>query len=153
MQAVKSLRDLTLQVNSFTRQAKLLISVKGNIDARVLMEEANRLLKGLTANVASVQNIKSVSNHLSRSLSSHPAPAGQLSPAAKWKPQLMAGAKQFQQAARDTENAIKALNKEANIKFNVPSRTATMPDGAIDLLMNLLEIVKLVIAKYKDHKK
>lgn len=141
MQAVKRLHLLTGQVSVFTRHAKLLAASSKSFDAVLLYQQADLLLKNLTASRADFQSIKAVNASLTHALSSRPPAAGGLSPAAKWRPELNAASKQFLKEVQDAEAAVKALYKQASISMNVPTRTATSPDGLFDVLLNIIQFV------------
>lgn len=139
-QALQRFRQLTGQVKVFTAHADTLRKAKG-FEARLLLGEADTLLKGLMASRSDFEKTRALATSLSRSLSSRPPPGGGMSAAQKWRPEFNAGAKQFAEALHGAEKAIQLLYKDAHAEINLPTRTSTDADGWFDAVLVLCQIL------------
>lgn len=153
-QSVQRFRQLSGQVKNFTAHADLLRKSKSfALDPRLLLNEADKLLKSLIGSRSDFDKIKAVTTSLSRSLSSRPPAAGGMSPAQKWRPEFQAGAKQFLDAVRDAEKAIQLLYKDAHAEINLPTRVSTSPDGWFDALLVISQALAGLVEYCKHPKK
>jgi hypothetical protein len=151
-QAVQRLHELRKAVDSFTQHAATLAGAK-SLDPAAVMEEANKFLATLIKYRTEVQGLKGLSETLARSLSSRPPAGGGMSPAATWGPELRAGCKQFSEAVVHAEQAIGKLYKAAGEQINLPTRTATAPDGLFDMFLLFVDLVTKMIEHFKHKKK
>jgi hypothetical protein len=153
-QAVQRFHQLSGQVQHFTAQAKLLRGAKSfAFDPRLLLSEADKLLKSLMASRSDFDKYKALTTSLSRSLSSRPPATGGMSPAQKWRPEFKAGAKQFTDAVRDAEKALELLYKEAHAEINLPTRTSSPEMAWHDALLALCQLLVSVVEYCKRQKK
>jgi len=143
-QAVKRLHQLRAEIDGFTAHATLLANSK-TFDARVVMAEADKLLKSLIRSRSDFQTIKALTVSLSRSLSKIPPASGGPPAAAKWGSEFRAGSKQFMEGVEKAEKAILKLYAQAHAKMNLPTRTATSPDGWFDAFLVLIDVLNQVI--------
>jgi hypothetical protein len=152
--AVKQLQQLRGQVNGLTAHARTLTG-KGSesFDARDLLDISTSLLKGLIKAHTDFEIVVGETKTLSRALSSKPPQGGGMSPAAKWVPEFRAGAKQLMDAIGEAEKAIKKLAEMSKTRLNAPTRTATgAPDGVLDAVFNLIELLNKLI-EFLRHRK
>jgi hypothetical protein len=130
------LRD---QVSMFAVHARMLRQSSASFDALVLLQEADALLRGLTASRLDFQNIEARVPSLSRTLSSRPPATGGMPPAAQWGNEFRAGSKQFIAALRDAEAELGKLYGVANDGMNSPTRVATGPENLFDVLLTFMD--------------
>lgn len=138
-QIVRQLHQLRNEVDIFATHARMLRLSSKSIDALVLLQEADNLLRGLKANRIDFQNATSHVASLSRSLSSRPPAAGGPPPAAQWGSEFRALSKQFVTAMHNAEKELSQLYGAADAQLNSPTRTATAPDNLIDVLLTFID--------------
>lgn len=114
---------LRTEIQIFAMHAKTLNSLSKELDSRVLIDEANRLLQSLGAARLEFQGAESKVDSLSRSLPSRDPHGRGMSPAAQWVPELRAASKQFAEAVRNAEGALRQLYGTAMDGLNSPTRT------------------------------
>jgi hypothetical protein len=150
---VQKFRQLRGDLDSFASHATLIASSQ-SFGARLMLEEADKLLKSLIQNRAEFQKTKALSISLSRSLSSHPSAGGGMPPAAKWGNEFRAGSKQFVEGVAKAEKAIQKPYCEAHIRINLPTRTSTgAPEGWFDTFLRLIDALTQVVEYCKRAKK
>lgn len=134
-QVVQRLHRLRNEVELFARHARTLRFSSSSIDARLLLREADRLLRSLKASRTEFAYADAQVPSLSRRLSPFPPAAGGPPPAAKWGNEFRAGSKQLIAAIRNAEKEIGQLYGVATAQINSPTRTATAPDNLVDVMM------------------
>jgi hypothetical protein len=149
-QIVQKMRSLKNDVLGFSEHAKFLNRASQNIDSRVLMEEADNLLKKLMAARVDFQEADANVNSVRRSLSSTIPRGGGIAPAALWGNELRAASKQFVEAVHTAENKLRELYQTSEAGMNSPTRTSTGdPSGAFDVLMTFVEMLTRIIEHYR----
>lgn len=151
-QAVQRLHKLHAEIDIFAAHATLLASSK-SFDARLVLEESNKLLASLMRSQSEFEKIKALTVTLSRSLSSRPPAGGGMAPAAKWGAEFRAGCNQFMEGVGKAEKAVQKLYILAQARINMPTRTATAPDGWFDAFMVLIDVLTQVVEFCKSPKK
>jgi hypothetical protein len=151
-QAVQRLRQLRGEIETFAAHATLLASSK-SFDPRLVLAEADKLLRSLMKSQSEFQKIKALTVTLSRSLPSRPPAGGGMAPAAKWGNEFRAGSKQFIEGVGRAEKAIQKLYIKAQAQINLPTRTATSPDGWFDAFLVLIDVLTQVVEYCKRPKK
>lgn len=139
---------LRADIESFAAHAKSLNASSKNFDSRTLLEEANRLLEGLTNARADFLGANSQIETLARSLPSRSRGTG-MSPAAQWVPELRAASKRFEQAARAAESSLSALYGTAKSGMDSPTRTATPAGNMFEVFLNFVDLLTRWI-EYKE---
>jgi hypothetical protein len=139
-QMVQRMHQLTTQVDSFTRQAKMLQGLSNAIDARVMLQEGNLLLNSLMASRREFETIDSQVNPTVRSLSSRPS-NGRPAPAAQWNNELRAGTKRFLMSVQTAEQSLKPLYSGAMAQMNAPGRTSTEAETITDAVLVMIDVV------------
>ena len=138
-QIVQRMHRLRNEVNLFATHARTLRQSSSSIDGLVLLQEADNLLRGLKASRVDFENANAQVGSLSRTLSSRPPASGGPPPAAQWGGEFRAGSKQFIAAVHNAEKEVSQLYGAANAQLNSPTRTATAPDGLMDVLMTFID--------------
>jgi hypothetical protein len=138
-QIVRRMRQLRNDVDIFARHASTLRQSSNSIDGRVLLQEADSLLRGLQACRVDFQYATANVGSLSRKLSSRPPTTGGPPPAAQWGSEFRAGSKQFVAAVANAEKQLSQLYGSANAQMSSPTRTATSPDNLIEVLMTFID--------------
>jgi hypothetical protein len=139
---------------SFSEHAKLLNRTAQNIDSRVLMQEADNLLKKLMAMRLDFQEADAKVNSIKRSLSSTVPQSGGIPPAALWGNELRAASKQFIDAVHSAENSLQHLYRTSEAGMNSPTRTSTGdPSGAFDIVMTFIEMLSRIVEHYSNKPK
>ena len=151
-QAVRRLHQLRSEIDVFASHATLLASSK-SFDARLVLAEADKLLRSLMRSQSEFQKIKALTVTLARSLPSRPPAGGGMAPAAKWGNEFRACSKQFIEGVGRAEKAIQKLYAVAQARINLPTRTATSPDGWFDAFLVLIDVLTQVIEYCKRSKK
>lgn len=151
-QAVKRLQQLRAEIDNFTSHATLLASSK-SFDPRLVMAEADKLLRSMMRSQGEFLKIKGLTVTLYRSLPSRPPATGGMAPAAKWGNEFRAGSKQFLEAVARAEKAVLKLYAVAQARINLPTRTATSPDGWFDAFLVLVDVLTQIIEYCKRDKK
>jgi hypothetical protein len=147
-QIVQRMRSLKSDVVSFGEHAKLLTS--GNVDARLVMQEADNLVKKLMAARIDFQEADANINSVKRSLSSTVPKRGGIAPAALWGNEMRAASRQFIEAIHSTERSLGQLYDGSNAAMNLPTRTSTGdPSNAFDVLMNFVEMLSRVLEHHR----
>jgi hypothetical protein len=139
MQIVRRMHRLRGQVELFTAHARMLRQSSASFDALVLLQEADNLLRGLTASRVDFLDIEARVPSLSRSLSSRPPATGGMAPAAQWGGEFRAGSKQFIAAVHNAEKELGRLYGIANAGLNSPTRVATGPENLFDVLLTFMD--------------
>ena len=144
------MKRLRGQVELFTAHARTLRLAARNFDAAALLQEANNLLQALMDARGDFQNLDALVGSLSRRLPSRPPAGGGMTPAAKWGPELRAGAKQFAIAAHNAESEIRQLYAAAENEINSPTRTATgAPDNLVEVIATLADVITRLIDYFR----
>jgi hypothetical protein len=139
-QIVQRMHGLRQQVDLFAIHARTL-RTSPSLDPRALLQEADNLLRNLGANRDDFVKLQGQAGTLSNSLSSRPPATGGMSPAAQWGPEFRAGIKQFKDSVLKAETEIRQLYGSANQQLNSPTRTPTMPDNIVDILVNFADML------------
>jgi hypothetical protein len=108
-QIVRRMHRLRDEVELFAGHARTLRLSSSSIDGRVLAQEADNLLRGLTASRIDFENASAQVGSLSRRLSPRASAAGGPPPVAKWGNEFRAGSKQFIAAVQNAEKQIGQL--------------------------------------------
>lgn len=148
-QVVGRLHRLRSQVESFTRHARTLRFTSSSLDARLLLEEADNLLRNLKACRLELAQADGQARSLSRRLSHVPPTAGGPPPAAQWGNEFRAGSKQLMAAIRDAEKELSQLYGAAMSQINSPTRTATVPGDLMDVMMAFAEL----LTRWLEHRR
>jgi hypothetical protein len=139
---VKNMQRLRHEVEVFATHAKTLREASHSIDGRPLLQEADNLLRGLTASRLDFLDATAHVGSLSRSLSSRPPATGGPPPAARWGSEFRAGTKQFIAAVQKAEKELNLLYGVANSQLNSPIRTATgTPENLTDIVMAFIDLL------------
>lgn len=134
------MNQLRAQIENFAAHAKTLNASSRSFDSRTLLDEANRLLQGLTNARADFLSANSQIETLARSLPSRSIGAG-ISPAAQWVPELRAASKRFEQAARAAESSLSQMYGTANAGMNSPTRTATPAGNLFEVFLTFVDLL------------
>lgn len=148
-QTLEKMNRLRDDVRTFATHAGVLNVASNDLDSRLLLQEADRLLQKLGAARNDFRSAESNIDSLSRSLPSAVPSRGGMSPAAQWVPQLRAGSKQFAEAVGDAEKKLHRLYDTATTGMNRPNRTASAPDNIFDILVNFSE----ALTRWIEHRK
>lgn len=136
-QIVQKIRSLTNDVMSLSEHAKLLDRTSQNFDSRLLIQEANNLLKKLMAARLDFQEADANVHSVKRSLSSTVPRAGGIPPAALWGNEMRAASNQFLKAVHSAENTLRQLYDTSAAGMNSPTRTATGDPSGPSILLSL----------------
>jgi len=150
-QIVQRLHRLRDQVEVFATHARMLRQSAASFDALVLLQEADSLLRGLTASRADFQEIEARIQSLSRALSSRPPTTGGMPPAAQWGNEFRACSKQFITAVRHAEQEVGELYRVADAGLNSPTRMATSPENLLDIVLNFMDLLSRWIESRRRH--
>jgi hypothetical protein len=136
-QIVRHMHGLRVQVDSFAIHARTLRRVASSIDAAALMQEGDKLLRGLMESRTEFRELEAGIPSLSR----RPPAGGGMAPAAKWGPEIRAAIKQFTVAVQNAEKELIALHNTANDQLNSPTRISTSPDNLLELIMSFIDLL------------
>jgi hypothetical protein len=157
---VRRMQMLQGRVRSFGHHARTLSRMQG-FDGRVLLGEANQLLRELTNVVQQFQGAAADARSLKPRLSPIPPSSsgpGKYSymgppPAAKWGNEFRAAEAQFVLALKQTEKEIRALQIVASEDLNSPTRISTPAESMGDVVMMFIELLNAIIRRYQGPKK
>lgn len=138
--ALAKMNRLRAEIENFAVHAKTLNSGSRNFDSRTLLDEANRLLQGLTNARADFLSANSQIETLARSLPSRSMGVG-ISPAAQWVPELRAASKRFELAVRAAESSLGQMYGTATAGMNSPTRTATPAGNLFEAFLNFVDLL------------
>jgi len=139
---LQTMNRLRGQIQAFAAHAKVLNSSAGNFDSAALLNSATELLEQLGKARLEFIGAENKIDTLARTLPSRP-PKGvvAMSPRQQWVPELRAAKKQFADTVHEAEQAIGRLRGTAFEGLNSPTRTATAPDGLLDILLNFTDLL------------
>lgn len=139
---LQTMNRLRGQIQAFASHAKVLNSSSKSFDSAVLLQSATELLEQLGKARLEFIGAENKIDTLARTLPSRP-PKGTvgMSPAQQWVPELRAAKKQFAATVREAEQAIGQLRGTAFEGLNDPARTATAPDGLLDIILNFADLL------------
>jgi hypothetical protein len=150
-QIIQRMHRVRNEVELFATHARTLRLSASSIDGRVLMQEADNLLRGLKASRDEFANADAHVASVSRSLSPLPTGGGGPPPAAQWGSEFRAASKQFIAAVASAEKELGQLYGAANAQMNSPARTATSPDNLVDVLMTFVDALSRWIEYSRRH--
>jgi hypothetical protein len=153
-QTVQKMNRLRDEIKAFAAHARMLNSSSKSFDSESLLKVATELLGKLGTDRLEFLGLSNKIETLARTLPSRSRNGVGLSPAAQWVPELRAASKQFAAAVHEAESAIGQLRGTAFEGLNSPTRTATAPDGLLDILLNFTDLLtRWIEYRRRDKKK
>jgi hypothetical protein len=153
------MRMLEHQVLGLAHHAKTLRQMP-NFDGRLLLEEANSLLRNLMASRLDFEQLEGRARSLKRQLPNRPPRSPRPfqyefhgpPPAAQWGSEFQAASRRFIQAIVKAENQIRQLMDVAFQDLHKPTRTSTEASSLVDVVMNFIEFLNVLLAHQKNRK-